>query len=154
VPTVVEAKSILGQEVSIDIYQRDGTTRTLSGIVNHFSQGHRDKRFTYFHATIVPNVWILTQISQSRIFQHKSVPDILKEVFKGFNVSYEIQGTFHPRNYCVQYRETDFDFASRLMEEEGIYYFFEHTGGKNKLIVANTPQSHPNCPSKHEISLP
>jgi type VI secretion system secreted protein VgrG len=69
-------------------------------------------------------------------------------------VSYEIQGTFHPRNYCVQYRETDFDFASRLMEEEGIYYFFEHTGGKNKLIVANTPQSHPNCPSKHEISLP
>ncbi|HLM59834.1 MAG TPA: type VI secretion system tip protein TssI/VgrG, partial [Pyrinomonadaceae bacterium] len=153
VPTVVEAKSILGQEVSIDIYQRDGTTRTLSGIVNHFSQGHRDKRFTYFHATIVPNIWILTQISQSRIFQHKSVPDILKEVFKGFNVSYEIQGTFHPRNYCVQYRETDFDFASRLMEEEGIYYFFEHTGGKNKLIVANTPQSHPNCPSKHEISF-
>jgi type VI secretion system secreted protein VgrG len=81
-PTAVDAKSILGQEVSIDIYQRDGTTRTLSGIVNHFSQGHRDKRFTYFHATIVPNVWILTQISQSRIFQHKSVPDILKEVFQ------------------------------------------------------------------------
>jgi len=152
-PTVVDAKNILGQAVAIEIFQRDGTTRTLSGMVNHFSQGHRDKRFTYFHATIVPNIWILTQISQSRIFQHKSVPDILKEVFKGFDVSYEIQGAFKPRNYCVQYRETDFAFASRLMEEEGIYYFFEHTDGKNKLIVANTPQSHPNCPSKHEISF-
>ena len=150
-PTFIDVKTSLGQEVSIDIYQRDGTTRTLSGIVNYFSQRQRDRRFTYYRATIVPNVWVLTQTSQSRIFQHKSVPDILKEVFKGFNVSYETQGVFHPRNYCVQYRETDFDFASRLMEEEGIYYFFEHTGGKNKLIVADTPQSHPDCPSKNEI---
>lgn len=151
--TVIEAKSILGREVSIDIAQRDGTTRTLSGIVNHFSQGHRDVRFSYYYATIVPNVWIMTQITQSRIFQHKSVPDILKEVFAGFNVSYEIQGNFKPRNYCVQYRETDFDFASRLMEEEGIYYFFEHEGGKNRLIIANTPQSHPDCPVKNEIQF-
>jgi len=152
-PTFIDVKSILGQAVAIDITQRDGTTRTLSGIVNHFSQRQRDRRFTYYHATIVPYVWILTQISQSRIFQHKSVPDILKEVFKGFDVSYEMQGTFKPRNYCVQYRETDFDFASRLMEEEGIFYFFEHTDGKNKMIIANTPQSHPNCPSKNEISF-
>jgi len=149
--TAIDPTSILGQAVSIDITQRDGTTRTLSGIVNHFSQGHRDIRFSYYHATIVPNIWILTQITQSRIFQHKSVPDILKEVFADFVVSYETQGNYKPRNYCVQYRETDFDFASRLMEEEGIYYFFEHEGGKNKLIVADTPQSHPDCPSKNEI---
>ena len=152
-PTFIDVKSILGQAVSIDIYQRDGTTRALSGIVNHFSQRQRDRRFTYYQATIVPNVWVLTQISQSRIFQHKSVPDILKEVFADYVVSYELQGTFKPRNYCVQYRETDFAFASRLMEEEGIYYFFEHTGGRNKMIVANTPQSHPDCPSKNEISF-
>jgi len=149
--TAIDPKSLLGQEVSVDINQRDGTKRTLSGIVNHFSQGHRDIRFSYYHATIVPNVWILTQINQSRIFQHKTVPDILKEVFADFVVSYELQGIYKPRNYCVQYRETDFDFASRLMEEEGIYYFFEHEGGKNKLIVADTPQSHPDCPSKNEI---
>ena len=152
-PTFIDVKSILGQEVAINIYQRDGTTRTLSGIVNHFSQRQRDRRFTYYYATIVPNIWILTQISQSRIFQHKSVPDILKEIFGGFVVSYELQGTYKPRNYCVQYRETDFDFASRLMEEEGIYYFFEHEGGRNRVIVADTPQSHLDCPSKHEISF-
>jgi type VI secretion system secreted protein VgrG len=55
-PTFIDVKSILGQEVSIDIFQRDGTTRTLSGIVNRFSQRQRDRRFTYYQATIVPNV--------------------------------------------------------------------------------------------------
>ena len=151
-PKHIDAKTILGQEVSIEINQRDGTRRALSGIVNQFSQRQRDRRFTYYHATIVPNVWILTQISQSRIFQHKSVPDILKEVFAGFNVSHETQeSNYKPHNYCTQYRETDFDFASRLMEEAGIYYYFEHEGGRNRLIIADTPQSHLDCPSKCEI---
>src|SRR5690606_6064114 len=80
-----------------------------------------------------------------------SVPDILKKIFEGFEVKWEIQGTFNPRNYCVQYRETDFGFASRLMEEEGIYYFFEHKDGKHTMVFGNTPQSHRDCPSKHQI---
>ena len=67
-PQPVDPKSILGQAVAIDISQPDGTTRTLSGIVNHFSQGHRDIRFSYYHATIVPQLWILTQKSQSRTY--------------------------------------------------------------------------------------
>ncbi len=150
--TAVAAASILGQAVNIQIAQRDGTTRTMSGIVNRFSQGHRDTRFSYYYATIVPHVWLLTQISQSRIFQNKSVPDILREIFSSFEVSYETQGNYQPRNYCVQYRETDFDFVSRLMEEEGIYYYFEHSEGKHKLIVADTPLSHRNCPSKSDIA--
>ncbi len=150
-PTVVDVQRILGQNVSISLEQRDKTTREFNGIVSQFSQGTRHVRFSFYYMTIVPTVWTLTQIHQSRIFQHKSVPDILKEVFKGFEVGYEIQGTFKPRNYCVQYRESDFDFASRLMEEEGIYYYFEHTGGKHKMIIANTPQSHRTCPSKSEI---
>lgn len=150
-PTVVDVQRLLGQSVSIKLEQRDKTTREFSGIVNQFSQGTRHTRFSFYYMTVVPSVWILTQITQSRIFQHKSIPDILKEVFKGFEVAYEIQGDFKPRNYCVQYRETDFDFASRLMEEEGIFYFFEHSGGKHKMIIANTPQSHRDCPSKNEI---
>lgn len=150
-PTVVEADKMLGQAVTIRVKQRDGTERFFSGIVNKFSQGNRNTRFSFYYATVVPHVWILTQKYQSRIFQHKSVPDILKEVLDGFEVSYELQGTFKPRNYCVQYNESDFDFASRLMEEEGIYYFFEHNDSKHKLIIANTPQSHPDCPSKSEI---
>src|SRR5262249_45357893 len=60
-------------------------------------------------------------------------------------------GTFHPRDYCVQYRESDFAFASRLMEEEGIYYFFKHRAGGHQLVVANTPQSHPDLPEPSKV---
>ena len=65
------------------------------------------------------------------------MPDILKKVLTGLDVDYELQGTFEPRDYCVQYRETDFDFACRLMEEEGIFYFFKHADGSHKMVVAD-----------------
>jgi len=153
-PTIVDPTTLIGKAVTIAINQRDGTIRELTGIVNRFSQGSRDTRFSYYYATVVPHVWILTQKLNSRIFQNLSVPDILKQVFAGFNVGWEIQGVrgiTDKRNYCVQYRESDFDFASRLMEEEGIYYYFEHTDGRHKMVFANTPQSHFDCPSKAKI---
>lgn len=152
-PTIVDINQLLGQAVTITVEQEDESARTFSGIVNEFSQGNRDALYSYYYATIVPSIWILTQNVQSRIFQHKSVPDILREVFAGFEVSYEMTGTFEPRNYCVQYRESDFDFASRLMEEEGIYYYFEHSGINHKLILGNTPQAHRDCPNKNQISF-
>ena len=150
-PTVIDPKSLLGQGVTITVESTDGTLREFSGMVNRFTQGNRDVRFSYYNVSIVPHVWLLTQKTQSRIYQQMSVPDILKKIFEGFEVKWEIQGTFEPRNYCVQYRETDFDFASRLMEEEGIFYFFEHKDGKHSMVFANTPQSHRDCPSKHQI---
>jgi len=149
--TPVAPASIVGKGVTVTIKQTDGTTREFSGIVSRFSQGSRSVHFSYYRATIVPYVWILTQKFQSRIFQNISVPDILKEVFAGFEVSWQIQGVTNKRNYCVQYRESDFDFASRLMEEEGIYYYFEHSGGKHKMVIVNTSASHIDLPSKHRI---
>ena len=145
------AETLLGKSVGIQITQRDGTVRHLNGMINHFAPRHRDNRFTYYYATIVPHVWLLTQNQQIRIFQNKSVLEILRTVFSGFNVLYELQTTYQPRNYCVQYRESDFDFASRLMEEEGIYYYFEHSDGTHKMVIADTPQSHRDCPSKSVI---
>jgi type VI secretion system secreted protein VgrG len=149
-PTVVDIQKILGEAVTVSVIARDAVSRNFSGIVSNFSQGSRDIRFSYYYATVVPQVWVLTQIVQTRIFQHISVPDILKKVFAGFDVKWEISGNFKQRNYCVQYRESDFDFASRLMEEEGIYYYFSHDAG-DKMIVANTPQSHRDCPNKSNI---
>jgi type VI secretion system secreted protein VgrG len=150
-PTKVDPTSLLGQGVTISIAALDGSTREFTGMVNKFSQGNRDVRFSYYYISIVPHVWLLTQKSQSRIFQQMSVPDILRKVFTGFQVKYELQETYEPRNYCVQYRETDFDFASRLMEEEGIFYFFEHSNGQHQMIIADTPQSHRDCPGKSTI---
>ncbi len=144
-PTNVDPKKILGQAVSIEVNQPDETKRYFSGIVNRFSQGVRDSRFTTYEMTIVPNVWLLTQIRQSRVFQHKTVPQILKEVFVDLDVKDQTQSQYNPRNYCIQYRESDWNFVSRLMEEDGIYYFFEHTADGHRMIIADGPGSHTVC---------
>ncbi len=145
-PTEVDPVKLLGKSITIAVAQRDDTIRHFNGIVNRFTQLNRDVRFTYYRMELVPQLWLLTKISQSRIFQEKSVPDIVKEILGSIEHKFELQGTYEPRNYCVQYRESDFDFISRLMEEEGIYYFFEHTSDTHRMIIANTPSSHRDCP--------
>ncbi len=150
-PTAIDPKDLIGSPMVIFAHQAGGVERYFHGICNHFTQGSRNTLFSKYRAELVPKVWLLTQVSQSRIFQHKTVPDILKEVLKGFEFDAEIQGDFKPRNYCVQYRESDWDFASRLMEEEGIYYYFEHTENNHRLILANTPASHRPCPTRPKV---
>jgi type VI secretion system secreted protein VgrG len=150
--TEVPFDKLLGQPVSLRLNLPGDKKRFFHGICVGVGQGESDFTFTQYHMEIVPSLWLLGRRVQSRIFQHKSVPDILKEVLKGFDVTYEIQGTFHPREYCVQYRESDLDFASRLMEEEGIYYYFAHTEQSHKMIVANTPQSHRDLPGGKEVT--
>jgi type VI secretion system secreted protein VgrG len=106
-----------------------------------------------YEAEMVPWLWFLTLYSNCRIFQHKSVPEILEQVFKdrGFaDYKLNLQGSFQPREYCVQYRETDFNFVSRLMEEEGIFYFFEHTNSKHTLVLANATKAFAACPNMPE----
>lgn len=136
---------ILGEVVTIRVSQKDGVERYFNGIVQQFSQGGRDTRFSKYSAKVVPAIWKLTQNFQSRIFQQMTVPEILRKIFEGFQVVFELRETYEPRNYCVQYRESDFDFASRLMEEEGIYYYFEHLPGNHLLIIADSPLSHRQC---------
>jgi len=112
--------SILGQSVTVEMSLRTGDTRCFNGLVRRFTQGVRDDHFVAFRAEIVPRLWVLTKKVQCRIFQHVSVPDILKRLLSDHHVDHEWTGTgtYYPRDYCVQYRESDFDFVSRLMEEE------------------------------------
>ncbi len=149
--TVVDPRKIVGQTVTLTVTSTDSVVREFTGIVNRFTQGHRDDLFTHYRISVVPHVWMLTQRVRSRIFQHKTVPDILADVFADFEVKYEFSGKYEPRNYCVQYQESDFDFASRLMEEEGMFYFFEHSGGALQMMVADSPQSHRDCPGRSDI---
>ena len=153
--TDVAFDKVLGQKVTAHLSLLKGK-RHFNGRCVRISQGERDegeKTFTAYRMEIVPDFWMLTRKAQSRIFQQMSVPDILKKVLVGFDVTYELQGTFYPRDYCVQYRETDFNFASRMMEEEGIYYFFKHTDGNHTMVVANTPQSHSDVPGPTQITV-
>jgi len=143
---------LLGQPVGIALSLGLEKTRYFGGIVSRFAQGTRDATFTHYRAEVVPHAWMLTQRSQSRIFQHQTVPDILKVIFEGIDVDYGgLKRKFHPRNYCVQYRETDFAFASRLMEEEGIFYIFKHTKEGHQLVLVNTPHSYPEVPEQPKV---
>jgi type VI secretion system secreted protein VgrG len=139
----VRFDKIIGQSVTVEMRLRDGNKRYFNGIVNRFSQGRRDENFLHFQAEIVPKFWLLTKKVRSRIFQHLSVPDILRHVLTGLDVNYDLTGTYYPRDYCVQYRESDFDFASRLMEEEGIYYFFKHSDGSHQMMISDSTTKHP-----------
>lgn len=149
--TQIAFDKLLGQKINVQLGLPGGKFRYFGGICNRFSQGARGPEFTSYSLEMAPQLWLLTRRAQSRIFQQKAVPDILKKVFDGLDVSYELQGSFPPRDYCVQYRETDFNFACRLMEEEGIYYFFKHTADGHKMVLANTPQSHADMPEKNTV---
>ena len=146
----IDFSKIVGSELTLKVATpgegSDTQWRYLSGICACFSQGDRDETGTTFYAEIVPRVWLLTRQVQSRIFQQKSVPDILKEVFQGFGCDFQLHGAYEPREYCVQYRESDFDFASRLMEEDGIYYFFKHSESGHQMVAADLGQSHLDVP--------
>src|ERR1035438_8403383 len=138
---------LLGKKVTVEISSADSKyKRYFNGLVSKVTQHERDKRFTYYALEVVPELWLLDRKLCSRTFQHITVPDILRQLFTGMDVDYKTQGTFEPREYCVQYRETDLAFASRLMEEEGIYYFFKHSSSGHQMVLANTPQSHPALP--------
>ena len=99
-PHVVEPTEILGKTVMIELVQRGGTTRHFHGIVNRFTQGGRHAEFTSYQLEVVPQLWMLTQSRQSRIFQSKSVADILVEVLEGLNFKMELRREYQPRNFC------------------------------------------------------
>lgn len=88
--------------------------------------GQNNKGATTYRAEVVPWLWMLTRQMDSRIFQQRSVPEILARVLNDAGIAFELrlQSRFEPRNFVAQYRESDFAFISRLMEEEGIFYFF------------------------------
>jgi type VI secretion system secreted protein VgrG len=106
---------------------------------------------------VAPWLWFLTQTANCRIFQEKTTLQIIEQIFNDFGFSdYEIgevKGVTDKWNYCVQYRETAFDFISRLMEDEGIFYFFRHENNKHVLVLGNQPGAHKNCPVKSTFRM-
>ncbi len=147
-PAAIPFSELLGQPVTVAV-ARPGGTRHFHGIVSRLTQGgvvRAAEEFVRFQAEVVPKLWLLTRTRHSRTFQHVNVPAILEQVLDGLDVSWQLQGSYGPRDYCVQYRESDFDFASRLMEDEGIYYYFKHADGAHTMVVADRPQSHADVP--------
>jgi type VI secretion system secreted protein VgrG len=140
---------IVGQAVTLAIPLSSGDQQYVNGVVGRFTQAGRDGRFVTYIAELHPWLWLLTKNSDCRIYQNKSSIDIIKQVFSDLGFSDfedKTTGTYDSREYCVQYRESTFAFVSRLMEEEGIFYFFTHDSSKHKLVLADDGSSWNSCP--------
>jgi type VI secretion system secreted protein VgrG len=153
-------EEIVGKKMTLQMAitsEYEGSPRRyINGMVSRFSQGHSDRRFVHYRAEVVPWLWLMTLASGCRIFQEMTVLDIIQKVFDEFKghypelVAYRVATTkdYTKFDYCVQYRETAFNFVSRLMEEEGILYFFEHEKDKHTLVLADNPAAHKPCPNQ------
>ncbi len=120
----------------------DEHERFIHGIVSHFEIGDEGSRFTTYHAVVVPKVWALKHRQNCRIFQQESVIDIVTTLLdelgmEGDEYRFECSGSYQPYVYCVQYRESELNFISRLLEAEGIFYYFEHTDEKHVIVFAD-----------------
>ncbi|MBI4955382.1 MAG: type VI secretion system tip protein VgrG [Myxococcales bacterium] len=137
---------VLGHPAALAIFDGD-VPRFVHGIVSEFEVGAQAKKHVQYRAVLVPATWKLDGRRDNRIFQELSTPDIVKKVFDGGGLDgctlrLDLQGSYRPREYCVQYRESDWAFISRLLEEEGIYFFFEHAEEGHTLVLADKPAAH------------
>jgi type VI secretion system secreted protein VgrG len=134
----LNADDVLGKPVSVKLAIGEGE-RYFSGVVSDFSQLGFEHDLHRYQATVRPWFWFLTRTADCRIFQKKTVPEIFNDVCKDVGIAAPSQqlGSYEPREYCVQYRETDFAFLNRLLEEEGIFYFFRHSQGKHEMVLAD-----------------
>ena len=144
-PTVFSAE-LIASHVTLS-FKNDANTRLLDNLVAEFHRLPGDATADHYHLTLRPWLWWLTLGSNNRIFQNLSTPDIVKQVFAGFtDYKLQLNATYPPREYCVQYGETDFAFVCRLLEEEGIFYFFTHADGVHTLVLADNNDVLPACP--------
>jgi len=150
----ISFQSVVGQKVTIRVTLFDGSERYFHGHVSRFAQSGQDARFTHYQMEVVPWLWFLTRSADCKIFQNMTIPDIIQKVFKdrGFqDFKSSLTATYEPREYCVQYRETDFNFVSRLMEQYGIFYFFQHEKSKHTLILGDSPSVFQACPGQSKV---
>lgn len=134
---------IVGKDVTFSLRYDNGERRYFHGFVQRFVAGDEDVNgIRGYQAVVVPWLWFLTQTYDCRIFQEMTVVQIIEQIFQDLGFSdfeFNTVGNHPEREYCVQYRETDFDFVSRLLEEEGIYYYFKHEDGKHMLVLSDSP---------------
>ncbi|WP_322038694.1 type VI secretion system tip protein VgrG [Burkholderia diffusa] len=147
-------KDMLGKPVTVRIEQQDLSTRHLNGIVARATlAGRRAERHYGYELVVRPWLWLATRRSDCRIFQNRTVPDIVQEVLApyGFPIENKLTEAYVPREFCVQYNETDTAFVMRLMEFEGIYFYFRHAADSHTLVLCDAMSSHVALPGYETI---
>ncbi|QOF78843.1 type VI secretion system Vgr family protein [Variovorax sp. 38R] len=154
--TSVDMKGLLGKPLGLEIQTLGGTPRYLNGQITRFTMIGREggsSRYTVYRASVRPWLWYLTRTSDCKIFQNKSVVEILEDVLGEYGFAFEkkLSASYRQWEYCVQYQETDFAFVSRLMEHEGIYYYFKHDKNQHTLVLADDMSAHETLPGYPKI---
>lgn len=137
---------VLGHPLTVKLDVSSTVVREFSGMVTRFVLTGRAGRYAAYQATVRPWLWFLTRSADCRIFQDKDAVSIIKTIFEKYSLAdfdlSALSATPPVMPYCVQYRETDFDFISRLMERFGIYYYFKHDGGRHTMVLADSAAAH------------
>ncbi len=153
----VSPLDLLRTKVTLSVEIPGGSARHFHGLINRFVQLGQAGDLTSYEAEVVPWLWFLSLTADCRIFQNQSVLEIVEEIFSKYpEADYQNKcvGAYEPREYCVQYRETDLHFVSRLLEEEGIFYYFVHSDSGHKLILMDDTSMVEPCPvrSKYQVA--
>lgn len=149
---------VLGKEMAVRLDVRNEGKRFIHGLVTRFSRHGSNGQLSAYEAIVRPALWLLTRSTNCRIFQEQSILDILKKVLDGpyggqVKLRVDLNGTYDIRPYCVQYRESDYDFISRLLEEEGIYYYFEHEAHAHTMVLVDAYGGHQEAPGYEAVSF-
>ncbi|WP_296266626.1 type VI secretion system tip protein VgrG [Pseudomonas sp. UBA6562] len=150
----IDLNQLLGKPMCLSVQLGVGAQRYFHGLVARCSQSVDRGQFASYRVTLRPWLWLLTRTSDCRIFQKQSAPAIVKQVFRDLGFSdfeEQLSRSYREREYCVQYRETSFDFVSRLLEEEGIYYFFRHEQDRHVLVLADAYGAHQRVPGYETV---
>jgi type VI secretion system secreted protein VgrG len=151
----INVDDILGKNITVKVELAGDKLRHFNGYVTRFAQVGMRGRYHAYQATVRPWLWFLTRRANCRIFQQMTVPDILKKIFNDHpglaDTKFQLTASYRTWDYCVQYRETDFNFISRLMEQEGIYYFFTYQSGRNTLVMADSYSAHSALPGCEQL---
>jgi type VI secretion system secreted protein VgrG len=147
----IDMKDLLRKQATVTLQLAgDSQKRYFNGSFASFRQKEQvAEDLVIYEAVLVPSIWFLSLDQDCRIFQNQSVPDIVESVLKGSGISdFNMKTTksYSPREYCVQYRESNLNFISRLLEEEGIFYYFVHEESKHTIVFDDHSQSLEPCP--------
>ena len=148
---------VVGRRITLNVKDEEQSERSFTGRCVSIEHVGLSQGMGQFIAHVRPFLWFLTRTTDCRVFQEMTVIEIIKDVLEeyGFTADLEdkTQKTYAKRSFCVQYRETDFDFISRLMEEEGVYYFFKEDNKREKLVLADGISAHVAVPGGPEFTF-
>lgn len=151
----IDPSKLLGKSLTVSVRVEDNRKRHFNGIVASFAYQGRAEGYSQYHAVLRPWLWLLTRHADCRIFQEKKVDDIFRNVcndthgFSDFRLV--LSDEYRERDYCVQYRESDYAFLSRLLEEEGIFYYFEHSEDKHTLVLVDGNSALKDVPGEKKV---